>query len=425
MGWGRGKLLRLLVREKRKGKVADNKVQSDQITELDKSSLDILIGHGLRRGFITREDIIDCLPDAQYDQVYFSHVLTALEEAGVQYVEDIEDEKAEEFNGDDSSIEEIPPAELEMGIEGLEAIETDDMVRLYLKEAARVPLLTAEEEVKLARRIELCNLAQEELSKGKVPPNRQKELMRIIEDGRKAREHLIRANARLVVSVAKKYLGRGLPFLDLIQEGNVGLMRAIRNFDHRRGFKFSTYATWWIRQAITRALADHGRTIRLPVHMSDKVNRMLRVQAQLTQRLSRSPTRAELASELDVTPERLDHMMEIVRQPLSLQTPVGEEDEDVLGDFIEDTASPDPEIATSEAMVTEELRNQISALPPREQEVLQLRYGLGGDEPMTLNEVGNRMGITRERARQLEAQAIDRLRNPNKKRRRSSKGSNA
>jgi RNA polymerase primary sigma factor len=396
--------------------------KSNPISELDKSSLDILIGHGLRRGYITRDEIIDCLPDTEYDQGYFSQVLTALEEAGVQFVEEADGESEEEFNGEDSSIEEIPPAELEMGIEGLETVETDDMVRLYLKEAARVPLLTAEEEVKLARRIELCNLAQEELAKGKVPPNRQKELMRLIEDGRKAREHLIRANARLVVSVAKKYTGRGLPFLDLIQEGNVGLMRAIRNFDHRRGFKFSTYATWWIRQAITRALADHGRTIRLPVHMSDKVNRMLRVQAQLSQSLGRLPSRDELASELNVTPERLDHMMEIVKQPLSLQTPVGDEDEDVLGDFIEDTGSPDPELVTSEAMVTEELRKQISTLPPREQEVLQLRYGLGGDEPMTLNEVGSRMGITRERARQLEAQAIDRLRNPNKKRRRRSRG---
>jgi RNA polymerase primary sigma factor len=398
--------------------------KSNQISEAENSHLEILIGHGLRRGYVTREDIIDCLPDTAYDQGYFAHVLTALEEAGVQYVEEVEDDvAAEEFNGDDSSIEEIPPAELEMGIEGLEAVETDDMVRLYLKEAARVPLLTAEEEVKLARRIELCNLAQEEMAKGKVPVNRQKELKRLIEDGRKAREHLIRANARLVVSIAKKYTGRGLPFLDLIQEGNVGLMRAIRNFDHRRGFKFSTYATWWIRQAITRALADHGRTIRLPVHMSDKVNRMLRVQAQLSQSLGRPPSRTELASELDVTPERLDHMMEIVKQPLSLQTPVGDEDDEVLGDFIEDTRSPDPEAATSEAMITEELREQVSSLPPREQEVLHLRYGLGGDEPMTLNEVGNRMGITRERARQLEAQAIDRLRNPNKKRRRRTKAS--
>ena len=402
----------------------NNQHKADEVSDLDKSSLDILISHGLRRGFITRDEIIDCLPDTAYDQGFFTHVLTRLEQAGIQYVEEVENEAVEEFNGDDSSIEEIPPSELDMGIEGLESVETDDMVRLYLKEAARVPLLTAEEEVKLARRIELCTLAQEELSKGKVPPNRQKELMRLIEDGRKAREHLIKANARLVVSIAKKYNGRGLPFLDLIQEGNVGLMRAIRNFDHRRGFKFSTYATWWIRQAITRALADHGRTIRLPVHMSDKVNRMLRVQAQLSQRLGRPPSRTELASELDVTPERLDHMMEIVRQPLSLQTPIGDEGDEVLGDFIEDTGSPDPEAATSEAMVTEELRKQISTLPPREQEVLQLRYGLRGDEPMTLNEVGSRMGITRERARQLEAQAIDRLRNPNKKRRRSSREAN-
>jgi RNA polymerase primary sigma factor len=403
--------------------LANSKIfKPENVNELDKSSLDILVSHGLRRGYITKAEILDCLPDSEYDQAFFAHVLSALENAGIQYVEENEAETVNEFDGDDSSIEVIPPAELEMGIEGLEAIETDDMVRLYLKEAARVPLLTAEEEVQLARRIELCNLAQEELAKGKVPSKRQKELMRLIEDGRIAREHLIRANARLVVSVAKKYTGRGLPFLDLIQEGNIGLMRAIRNFDHRRGFKFSTYATWWIRQAITRALADHGRTIRLPVHMSDKVNRMLRVQAQLSQTLGRPPSRIELASKLDVSPERLDHMMKIVKQPLSLQMPVGDEDDGVLGDFIEDTDSPDPEAIASDTMVTEELRKQILTLPPREKKVLHLRYGLGEDEPMTLNEVGKRMGITRERARQLEAQAIDRLRNPNKKRRRSSRG---
>jgi RNA polymerase primary sigma factor len=397
-----------------------NQPSSSNLIGFDKSSLDILISHGRRKGYITRNEIFDCIPDAEYDQEVFASVLAAIEQAGVNYIEEVDDQPKDEFDGNDPTLEEIPIPELESGIHDLDQVETDDMVRLYLKEAARVPLLTAEEEVKLAMRIELCNLAQEELSKGKVPPTRQKELMRLIEDGRKAREHLIRANARLVVSIAKKYIGRGLPFLDLIQEGNVGLMRAIRNFDHRRGFKFSTYATWWIRQAITRALADHGRTIRLPVHMSDKVNRMLRVQTQLSQKLGRSPSREELASELEVTPERLDHMMEIVRQPLSLQSPVGDEDDEMLGDFIQDTGSPDPEAATTEVMMNEELRKQISTLPGREQEVLRLRYGLGDEDPMTLNEVGNRMGITRERARQLEAQAIDRLRNPNKKRRRRS-----
>lgn len=397
-----------------------NELDTQNLIESNKSTLDILIGHGLRRGYISRSDIIDCIPDAEYDQDIYAKVLAAVTQAGVQYVEEVDDEIKEEFDGNDPANEEVPVSELERGIEGLENVEIDDMVRLYLKEAVSVPLLNAEEEVKLARRIELCNLAQLELAKGKVPPNRQKELVRLIEDGRKAREHLIRANTRLVISIAKKYIGRGLPFLDLIQEGNVGLMRAIRNFDHRKGFKFSTYATWWIRQAITRALADHGRTIRLPVHMSDKVNRMLRVQAQLSQSLGRPPSREELASELEVTPERLDHMMDIVRQPLSLQTPVGEENDEMLGDFIEDKASPDPEAATTEALMNEELRAQILNLPPREQEVLRLRYGLGDDDPMTLNDVGNRMGITRERARQLEAQAIDRLRNPNKKRRRRS-----
>ncbi len=294
----------------------------------------------------------------------------------------------------------------------LEGVDTDDIVRLYVKEAARVPLLTAEQETILAQRMERGRMAQEELGRGKVGPRRMAELRRLVEDGSAARERLIRANARLVISVAKKYLGRGLPFLDLVQEGNIGLMRAVKKYEYQRGFKFSTYATWWIRQAITRSLADQGRTIRLPVHMGDQVNRMLRKQHELAQELGRKPSLSELAEALEVPVAKVEKMMEVVQQPLSLQAPVGEDEEESLGDFIEDVTSLDPEESAMQALMESDLRERLEELPPRELRVLQLRYGLGDGQPLTLNEVGRRLGITRERARQLESQALRRLRTP-------------
>jgi RNA polymerase primary sigma factor len=294
----------------------------------------------------------------------------------------------------------------------LKDIETSDMVRLYVKEASRVPLLTAEEEQQLAARIEHGRLAQEELSKSEVGSRRMKTVRRMIDDGWAARERLIRSNARLVISVAKKYVGRGLPFLDLIQEGNIGLMRAAKKFDYRRGFKFSTYATWWIRQAITRALADQSRTIRLPVHMGDQINRMLREQNLLQQRLGRVPTKAELAHALGISLSKLEHMISTAQQPLSLQMPIGEDEEEALGDFIEDRSMPAPEETTLNALLQEDLQSVLDTLPPRELRVLQLRYGLINGQFLTLNEVGQKMGITRERARQLESQALQRLRTP-------------
>jgi RNA polymerase primary sigma factor len=297
----------------------------------------------------------------------------------------------------------------------IEGIEADDMVRLYVREASQVPLLTTHEEIILAQRIERCRQAQEEMKLGKVDPERKKLLLRYTDDGKNAREHLIRANARLVISVAKRYTNRGLPFLDLIQEGNIGLMRAIRNYDYHRGFKFSTYATWWIRQAVTRALAEQSRTIRLPVHVSDQVNRILREQAQLQQRMGRLPTSEELAEALGITPAKVEQILDVIRQPLSLQAPVGEDEEETLGNLIEDVEAPNPEEATLQLMTNEDLEKQLETLPPRELQVLQLRYGLEGEDPMTLNEVGRRMGITRERARQLEAQALNRLRHPGKR----------
>ncbi len=265
-----------------------------------------------------------------------------------------------------------------MQFDDLANIDTDDTIGLYLKEVSRVPLLTAEEEVELAQRIERGRMAREELARGNVSTRRRQELRRLIEDGWGAREHLITANSRLVISVAKKYMGRGVPFLDLIQEGNIGLIRATKKFDYRRGHKFSTYATWWIRQAVTRAIADQGRTIRVPVHMGDQINKLLRVQHQLTQRLGREPTVEELAQALDVPPKKVENMIQVARRPLSLETPTDDEEDSVLGDFIEDEEAPPPDDTATYNLLREHLEEVLSSLPPREVRILQLRYGLVG-----------------------------------------------
>ena len=239
------------------------------------------------------------------------------------------------------------------------SIQTTRLV-LYLKEVGRVPLLTAEEEVELAQRIERGRLAREELARGNVSLRRRMELQRLIEDGWAAREHLITANSRLVISVAKKYMGRGVPFLDLIQEGNIGLIRAAKKFDYRRGHKFSTYATWWIRQAVTRAIADQGRTIRVPVHMGDQINKLLRVQHQLTQRLGRDPSVEELAEALEVTPQKVENMIQVARRPLSLETPTDDEEDSVLGDFIQDDEIPAPDDTATYNLLREHLENVLN-----------------------------------------------------------------
>jgi RNA polymerase primary sigma factor len=255
-------------------------------------------------------------------------------------------------------------------------------------------------------------MAREELAKGNASPRRRSELRKLIEDGWAAREHLITANSRLVISVAKKYMGRGVPFLDLIQEGNIGLIRATKKFDYRRGHKFSTYATWWIRQAVTRAIADQGRTIRVPVHMGDQINKLLRVQHQLTQRLGREPSVEELAVALDVPPKKVENMIQVARRPLSLETPTDDEEDSVLGDFIEDDEAPPPDDTATYNLLKEHLGEVLNGLPPREVRILQLRYGLLDGQAYTLEEVGRKMGVTRERVRQIEAQALSRLRHP-------------
>ena len=382
------------------------------------AALRLLIDYGQRKGQLTHTEVLDLLPDVEFDQPLVQQVIGAITDAGIAYTEQLADQREEEFPGEDATIDELAVLASEVSEINLTGVDVDDVLRMYLREATGVPLLTASEEVTLARLIEQCHMAQEELATNQVSPERRERLEHIISEGRTARDKLIRANVRLVISVAKKYSGRGLPISDLIQEGNIGLMRAIRNFDYHRGFKFSTYATWWIRQAITRALSDTSRTIRLPAYLSDQIGRMRRMQNQLQQTLGRPPTIDELAEEMGLAASKIEQMLQSVRQPLSLESPVGEEDDSELGEVIEDESAPDPEEAVSQVMMNEEMRRMLTTLPPREQEVLNLRFGMAGEEPMTLNEVGQRMGITRERARQLETQAIERLRNPSALRRR-------
>ncbi len=385
---------------------------------LDNGSLGMLMNYCQRKGRVSRDEIVTLLPDAEFDDPLVSEVADYLSDSGIDYLETQAEEREEDPAPDETALAEAPDVTLEAADLNLEGIEVDDVLRVYLREAAGVPLLSQSEEVELARRIEQCRQAQKELARGNVSPERREKLHQIIEEGRRARDHLIRANVRLVVSVARRYAGRGLPLSDLIQEGNIGLMSAIRNYDYKRGYKFSTYATWWIRQAITRALSDHSRTIRLPAYMSDQIGRMRREQQDLQQRLGRPPTVVELAEVMHMPPGRIQQMLNAMRQPLSLESPVSEEDETELGDLIEDQFSPDPEELVSEAMNNEELRRSLQMLPERERQVLELRYGLNGEEPLTLQEVGARLGITRERARQLEVQAIEHLRNPDAPRRR-------
>ncbi len=393
----------------------DEELLNDIDEQDDHSAIARLIELGRQKSFVTIDDILTFFPDAEQDVDQLEEAFAALISAGIPYVDEASEGHGptdEDLAEEDEAEEDEAGGDLASDDNYLANIDTDDTIGLYLKEVGRVPLLTADEEVELAQRIETGRLAREELAKGNVSPRRRQELQRIIEDGWAAREHLITANSRLVISVAKKYMGRGVPFLDLIQEGNIGLIRAAKKFDYRRGHKFSTYATWWIRQAVTRAIADQGRTIRVPVHMGDQINKLLRVQHQLTQRLGRDPSVEELAESLDVTPQKVENMIQVARRPLSLETPTDDEEDSVLGDFIQDEDVPAPDESATYNLLREHLESVLNGLPPREVRILQLRYGLLDGQAYTLEEVGRKMGVTRERVRQIEAQALSRLRHP-------------
>jgi RNA polymerase primary sigma factor len=356
------------------------------------------------RGYVTPEDIIELFPAGSEDLEKVGSIILTLQHHGVEVVLDDEDVNSAP-EGDSLVLEPVM---------NLEHISSDDTVGLYLKEMSRVPLLSLSEEVSLAQRIQQAFKAKVELNKlnGKTPVQRRVELEATIQDGLLAREHLIKANTRLVVSIAKKYIGRGVPFLDLIQEGNLGLMKAVSKFEYERGFRFSTYATWWIRQTITRAIADQGRTIRVPVHMTDRIRSMYKIAHKLEQDLGRPATAEEMATAMQVTTDRLQWMLQVSWTPISLESPVGDDEESEFGMFVEDDITPSPSQTAYENLLRERVEQVLATLSPREARILRLRFGLENGHPYTLEEVGQKFGLTRERIRQIEGKALRRLRHP-------------
>jgi RNA polymerase primary sigma factor len=341
---------------------------------------------GKKRGVLTYEEIAERMSGFDLDSDQVDEYYEYLSEQGIDIVgeSDLDDdpdldvlEKEEEFDLNDLT---VPPG-----------VKINDPVRMYLKEIGRVPLLSAEEEIELAKRIE--------------------------QGDEEAKRRLAEANLRLVVSIAKRYVGRGMLFLDLIQEGNMGLLKAVEKFDYRKGYKFSTYATWWIRQAITRAIADQARTIRIPVHMVETINKLIRVQRQLLQDLGREPSPEEIAEEMDLTPEKVREILKIAQEPVSLETPIGEEDDSHLGDFIEDQEATSPSEHAAYELLKEQLEDVLDTLTDREENVLRLRFGLDDGRTRTLEEVGKVFGVTRERIRQIEAKALRKLRHPSRSKR--------
>jgi len=373
-------------------------------------ALEHLLSLGKSQGYVSYDDVLQALPEVESNMDQLEDIVAALFDQGIEVGQEREaSDKALEKEAKESESAEEDTFDLSQ-------IEIDDSISLYLKEIGRVPLLTAAEEVSLAKRMERGRDARQVLAEGVDDWEEREKLLWYVRDGQAAQEHLIKANSRLVVSVAKKYVGRGVPFLDLIQEGNIGLIRAVKKFDYRRGYKFSTYATWWIRQAVTRAIADQGRTIRVPVHMYEQINRLTRTSRQLVQELGRDPTTEEIAEELGVTPHKVEHIMRVSQRPLSLEMPVGEEEDSYLGDFIEDEDADSPSEAAGQQLLREVIDEIFASLTPREVRILQLRFGLVDGYCYTLEEVGKKFGVTRERIRQIEAQALSRLRHPSRSR---------
>ena len=350
-----------------------------------KSVIRSLIENGKANGKLTTSEINDALEQLDFDVEKVDKLYDTLESLNIDIVDDID---LSDLEGKDFDSEHDEDDESLLSVDG---INIDDPVKVYLKEIGRVPLLTPEEEVELAER----------MAKGDPA----------------ARKRLSEANLRLVVSIAKRYVGRGMQFLDLIQEGNLGLIKAVEKFDHTKGFKFSTYATWWIRQAITRAIADQARTIRIPVHMVETINKVKKVSSQLLHKNGHDPSAEEIAEELDMPIDKVREIMRVAQEPVSLETPIGEEEDSHLGDFIEDSDAPAPADAASHTLLKEQLEDVLSTLTPREKKVLELRFGLEDGRNRTLEEVGKEFNVTRERIRQIEAKALRKLRHPSRSRR--------
>jgi RNA polymerase primary sigma factor len=351
-------------------------------------------------------NLVDLFPkgDGEMERLRL-HYMELLEEEPDD--EELTKEKAN-GNGASPKIKEMIPA-----VDPLRG-EAIDAVGLYLKEMSRVPLLNNEEEISLAQRIEKARKAERKLAtlNGRTPKAEKEVLQALIDDGKAARDHLIQANTRLVVSIAKKYLGRGVPFLDLIQEGNLGLMKAVKKYDYRRGFRFSTYATWWIRQTITRSIADQGRTIRVPVHMIDRIRQLYKSARRLEQQLGRPPKVEELSEDLDMDIHKVQWMLQVSWLPLSLESPIGDDEDSELGMFVEDDTTPPPSQTTYQKLLSEKIEEVLASLTPREARILRLRFGLENGRSYTLEEVGEKFGLTRERIRQIEGKALRRLRHP-------------
>ena len=361
-----------------------------------------LVTKGKEAGFLTSDDIGAALAAAELPPESMDAVLRLIADEGIEILDT-----------SDEDLEDEPAAKVEEDA-GVRAA-TSDPVRMYLKEIGRVPLLTAAEEVDLAKRVEAGLFASEKLTmSASLSGSLHRDLELIERDGQLAKKRLIEANLRLVVSIAKRYVGRGMLFLDLIQEGNLGLIRAVEKFDYTKGYKFSTYATWWIRQAITRAIADQARTIRIPVHMVETINKLVRIQRQLLQDLGREPTPEEIGKEMELPPERVREIQKLSQEPVSLETPIGEEDDSNLGDFIEDSDAVVSIDAASFILLQEQLDSILHTLSEREKKVIQLRFGLTDGHPRTLEEVGKEFGVTRERIRQIESKTLSKLRHPSR-----------
>jgi RNA polymerase primary sigma factor len=342
-----------------------------------KAAIRELVEAGQKKGVLTFKEVIDALSEIDLDAKQIDKIYETLEKMGIELVEDL-----------DKELHEIQSSGEEIDLSIPEGVGLDDPVRMYLKEIGKVPLLSADEEVELAERM--------------------------ANGDEMAKKRLSEANLRLVVSIAKRYVGRGMLFLDLIQEGNLGLIKAVEKFDCTKGFKFSTYATWWIRQAITRAIADQARTIRIPVHMVETINKLIRVSRQLLQELGREPRVEEIAKEMNMSEERVREIMKIAQEPVSLETPIGEEEDSILGDFIPDSDAPAPSDMAAFMLLKEQLTDVLKSLTQREEKVLRLRFGLDDGRPRTLEEVGKEFDVTRERIRQIEAKALRKLRHPSR-----------
>ena len=397
---------------------------TDMINPIEETSgLQELLANASEQGFVTFAQIIEAVPAVEQDVDMLDVIVEEVQENGLVFVENAEDYKpvddeetlneslayltseVDQYEGDSSH---------EAPLFDLSGVPIDDSVGLYFREMGQQSLLSAAEEVQLAKEIELGRAAVMKMNMATDLTEDQKDELNLrVSIADMARAHLIRANTRLVVSIAKKYRGRGLQFLDLIQEGNVGLMKAVEKYDYTRGNRFSTYATWWIRQAVTRALANHGRTIRIPAHLGGRISKLYQIAQELEQELGRQPTAEEIAKQMELPEERVRWMLRTSRQPVHLERPVGDESDAELGDFIEDVDAPPPAETVAQTMLTEEISEILDQLTPREARILRLRYGLQDGESRTLKEVGEMFGLSRERIRQLEKEALRKLRHPN------------